>query len=72
MQDLPGFVAALERHTRRTVGGGSVSSDIFVGETLEEVTESGNRARGVRRTERGYEDSVDFVKRKGRWLIRLG
>ena len=72
VEDLPGLLSALERHTRRTLGGGSVSSEIFVGETLEEVTETGNRARGVRRTERGYEDRVDFVKRKGRWFIRLG
>jgi hypothetical protein len=68
--EIAGLAAALERHLRATVGGGSVSSSLFLGETLEAVRVDGNLAWGTRRLERGTE-SVGFVLSRGEWRVRL-
>ena len=69
--DIAALAAAIERHLRATVGGGSVSSSYFVGDTLEGVRVDGNVAWGTRRTARGASESVGFVQREGEWQVRL-
>lgn len=65
--DLPRFTAALER----ALGGGSVSTRLFVGEVVEDVQISGTKAWGVRRGAGGFREDVGFVRTKGAWYIRL-
>lgn len=69
--DLPRFTAALERATRAAAGGGSVSSQLFVGETLADLSVTGDKALATRRTTGGDSEDVGFVRRKGLWSIRL-
>jgi hypothetical protein len=69
--DLPGFTAALERAMRALVGGGSVASDMFMGESLQDISIEGKTAWGVRRTSRGDCQDLKFVQRRGRWYIQL-
>lgn len=70
-RDIASLAAALERHLRATVGGGSVSSSLFVGETLEELQVDDNLAWGTRRAPQGATESVGFVRRGGEWRVRL-
>ena len=65
--DLPRFIAALER----ALGGGSVSSRLFIDEVVENVRIDGTKARGVRRGPNGFQEDVGFVRKKGVWFIRL-
>jgi hypothetical protein len=69
--DLPRFVAAVERAMREVLGGGSVSSRLFVDEMLEDVSTEGTRACATRRTREGHSEDVGFVRRKGAWYIRV-
>jgi hypothetical protein len=69
--DLPRFAAALERAMRAALGGGSVSSRLFVGEELEDLSVAGTKAWATRRTSRGLTEDIGFVQRKGQWYIRL-
>jgi hypothetical protein len=69
--DLSGFTAALERAMRSASGGGSVSSRLFVGETLHDVVIDGTKARGKRRLAGGSTEDIAFVRRKGDWYIRI-
>lgn len=69
MPDLAAFAAALERAMRDSVGGGSVSSRLFVGETLTDLVVEGARAK--RRLAGGAVEDIAFVKKKGDWYIRL-
>jgi uncharacterized protein YigA (DUF484 family) len=68
--DVAAFTGAIETALRAESGGGSVSTRLFVDETLEGVTVSGNRARGVRRMASGATEDVSFVRKKGAWFIR--
>jgi hypothetical protein len=52
-------------------GGGSVSSRLFVGETVENVQIDGTKSWGIRRGPDGFQEDVGFVRKKGVWLIRL-
>jgi hypothetical protein len=52
-------------------GVGSISSSLFVGDTLEGVTVDANLARGTRRAGNGATESIGFVQREGEWQVRL-
>lgn len=69
--DLAAFTAALERAMRSVSGGGSVSSRLFVGETLSDLVIEGGKARGKRRLRGGQTEDIAFVQKKGDWYIRL-
>jgi hypothetical protein len=47
-----------------------LSSRLFVGETLEDVSITGTKAWATRRTPEGHAEDVGFVRRKGDWCIR--
>jgi hypothetical protein len=65
--DLARFTAALER----ALGGGSVSSRLFVDEVVEDVQVDGTKAWGVRRGPNGFREDVGFVRKKGIWYVRV-
>jgi len=69
--DLAELTAALEQDMRAALGGGSVSSHLFVDEQLENLVIEGNRAWATRRMENGWEEDVGFIQRKGVWYIKL-
>jgi uncharacterized protein (DUF1501 family) len=69
--DLAAFTAAAERLMRASMGGGSVSSNLFVGEGLADVTVDARKADGVRRMQGGREERIAFVQKNGAWYIRL-
>lgn len=71
VQNLAQFVAALERYNRDTIGGGSVSSTLFVGESLVGVKIEGKRAWAIRRIREDHSEDVGFVYKNGKWFIRL-
>lgn len=71
IQKLAQFVAALERHNRDSIGGGSVSSRLFVGESLVDVEIEGKRAWATRQINKDYTEDVGFIYKKGKWFIRL-
>lgn len=68
--DLARFTAALERTLRAESGGGSMSTRLFVGEVLEQVSISGTKAWGTRRSADGHAEDVGFVRKKSGWHIR--
>jgi hypothetical protein len=68
--DLAGFTAALERTLRAESGGGSLSTRLFVGEVIEDVSITGTKAWATRRDTSGHTEDVGFVRRKGEWYIR--
>jgi len=70
-RDIAALAAAIERHLRATVGGGSVSSSYLAGQTLEALQVDGNLAWGTRRSADNATESVGFVQRGGEWCIRL-
>jgi hypothetical protein len=70
VSDLAAFTAGLERAVR-SGGGGSVSTRLLVGETLEEVVVDDQKARGTRRLSGGGSEPIAFVRKKGEWYIRL-
>ena len=67
--ELARFTAALERALRAESGGGSMSTRLFVGEALEEVSIAGTKAWATRRSADGHAEDVGFVRRKGGWYI---
>ena len=67
--DPAAFVAASERYRRETSGGGSVSSQMFVDETLTDVVVTGTKASGVRRFPRGQTEGLAFALERGEWRI---
>ena len=69
--NLASFTASAERLKRATLGGGSVGSTLFVGESLCDVAVNGPKATGVRRMQRGWTEPIAFVKKKGQWYIRF-
>ncbi len=69
--DLPAFTAALERRMRAVVGGGSISSTMFVGETLEDVVVEGKKAWATRRMSEDWTEDVGFVEKGGAWYIKI-
>lgn len=68
--ELARFTAALERALRAESGGGSMSTRLFVGEALEDVSIAGTKAWATRRSGNGHAEDVGFVRRKGAWYIR--
>jgi hypothetical protein len=68
--ELARFTAALERALRAESGGGSMSTRLFVGEALEEMSITGTKAWATRRSADGHADDVGFVRKKGEWYIR--
>ena len=68
--NLAGFVAALEMALRAESGSGSVSSRLFVDESLDQVVVSGNKARATRRMASGATEEVSFARERGEWVIR--
>jgi hypothetical protein len=70
--DLAAFMAASERYRRAVSGGGSVSSTLFVDETLTDVAIDGSKATGVRTMVRGHTERVRFVRRRGQWHVSIG
>lgn len=71
VRDRAAFVAAVERLRRATSGGGSVSSSLFVGETLSDITTAGNKAVGVRRYRNGETEPVAFVRTRDGWHVSI-
>lgn len=71
VKNLAQFVAALERYNRDSIGGGSVSSRLFVGERLVDVKIDGKRAWAKRQISQDYSEDVGFVYKKKKWFIRL-
>jgi len=69
--DLPAFSAALERLVRERLGGGSVSTRLFLDETLENLQIDGNQAWATRRFSNGSDEDIGFIKRRQGWRIRL-
>lgn len=69
--NLAAFTAAAERLKRAVFGGGSVSSTLFVGESLRDITVDGQKASGVRRMKGGWEEAIAFVQKKGQWYVKL-
>lgn len=69
--DLPGLVAAIERFRRATESGGSVSSRLFLDETLTDVVVSGIKATAMRRYPNGTADPVRFVVERGEWRVSI-
>ncbi|MCX6520335.1 MAG: hypothetical protein NTZ21_06705 [Actinobacteria bacterium] len=67
--DLAAFVAASERYRRETSGGGSISSHMFVDETLTDVVITGTKASGVRNFPRGQSEGLAFALERGEWRI---
>jgi hypothetical protein len=67
--DVAAFVAASERHRRETSGGGSISSRMFVDETLTEIVVTGRKATGVRTFPHGRSEGLAFVFERGEWRI---
>ena len=69
--DLAAFTGALERAVRADGSGGSVSSQLFIGERLEGVSIDGTKACATRRMASSAAEEVGFVRRKNGWYIRL-
>lgn len=71
VKDLAAFNARAERLKRELMGGGSVSSRLFVGDTLVDVTVEGKKAKGVRQLKGGWREPIAFVQKKGLWYINF-
>ena len=69
--NLARYTAALERQMRAVTGRGSVSSRLFVGETLHDVVVEGKRAWATRRDTGNRAEDIGFVQKRGTWYIRL-
>ncbi len=70
--DLPGLAAALEAHMRATVGGGSISSSLFGGEELTDVSVAGSKATANARRPDGSSRRQRFTRTRGGWRFHLG
>jgi hypothetical protein len=69
--DLANYTAALERQMRAIRGGGSVSSRLFVNETLHNVVIDGKHAWATRQRKGGWTEDIGFVQKRQRWYIKL-
>jgi hypothetical protein len=69
--NLAAFTAKAERLKRATMGGGSVSSTLFVDDSLVDVTVEGKKANGIRRRKDGSREPIAFAQNKNLWYIRL-
>lgn len=69
--DLAAFMAGLERHTRSRIDSGSVSSELFLDETLEDLEIDDRKAWATRRITPDFTEDVGFEKRGQAWFIRL-
>jgi hypothetical protein len=70
VENLALFTAGLERLQRERASSGSVSTNLFVDETLQGVEVTGKTA-WARRAGKGWSEDVAFVQRGKRWYIRL-
>jgi hypothetical protein len=70
VKDLAAFTAGGERLKRERMGGGSVSSTLFVGDRLTDVAVEGNRAKGTRLLKGGAKEPIVFVRKKGLWYVK--
>ena len=70
-KDRPASAAALERLMRARTDGGSVSSTLFVGETLSELEIGEKKARAVRIADGQEIAPLGFERRRDGWLINL-
>jgi hypothetical protein len=68
--ELARFTAALERTLRAESGGGSMSTRLFVGEALEQVSITGAKAWATRRSADGHVEDVGFARKRDGWHIR--
>ncbi len=69
--NLAAYTAALERQMRAIAGGGSVSSRLFVDETLHDVVVDGKRAWATRRGKGDWAEDIGFVQKRAIWYIKL-
>ncbi len=69
--DIAGLAAELERHSRAIRGGGSVSSSLFLGETLSDLVVTADQARALRQFPSGWLEPVEFVRDRDGWKVRL-
>ena len=69
--DLAVFVTRSEEIYRAKMGGGSVSSTLFVGETLVDVTVEGSKASGTRQLKTGWTEPIAFARKKVLWYIKF-
>ena len=69
--DLAAFAAAVERHRRTISGGGTISSTMFVDETLVDVVITDSKAVGIRRRRGGGDERIGFVRQRSGWSIVL-
>lgn len=51
--------------------GGSISSQLFQNERLENLVMEGNRARGMRIYPGGSQETLHFIRRRSGWKIQL-
>ncbi|NEX22777.1 hypothetical protein G3480_21140 [Thiorhodococcus mannitoliphagus] len=63
--DLAAFTAQIERLKRATLGGGSVSRSLFVGEHLSDVRVDGKKATALRQQQGGESEPIAFVQKRG-------
>ena len=69
--NIHAFVADLEIALRQETESGSVSTRLFVDETLEAVSVNGSSAKAIRRMRGGTTEDVSFVRRRGgEWFIK--
>lgn len=69
--DIAAFTAMAERRKRAKLGGGSVSSRLYIGESLVDIIVDGKKASGTRLMNGGWKEPIRFVQKKGRWYIRF-
>ncbi|NEV60403.1 hypothetical protein [Thiorhodococcus minor] len=71
IEDLAAFTAQVERLKRATLGGGSVSRALFVGEHLSDVRVEGKKATALRQQPGGERVPIAFAQKRGQWAIRF-
>jgi hypothetical protein len=69
--DLPGLMAEIERYTRKTRGGGSVSGSLFAGDQIHTMELEGDRAWTILQINTTISQPLGFELWHGQWLIRL-
>lgn len=69
--DIAGLAAALERHCRATRGGGSVSSSLFLDETLRDLVVEEDKAWAFRQFPGDWLEPVEFARDRDGWKVRL-
>lgn len=71
VSDIAGLAAELESHSRAIRGGGSVSSSLFLDETLRDLIVEEGKAWAFRQFPRGWSEPVEFVRDHDGWKVRL-